>query len=214
MAVICPAILAANEQQFKQQIDKVAAFAHRVQIDLTDRIFAPTPTVKPEESWWPVGFAADYHLMFKDPARAIETVAHHKPNLIIVHAEANGRFDEVADYCHSRGIKTGLALLQETPVESILPGLDYADHILIFSGDLGSYGGKADLAMLDKVRYLKTHRPELEVGWDGGVSDQNVAELVGAGVDVLNVGGYIQNSQDPARAFLSLQRIADETGTT
>jgi hypothetical protein len=33
-------------------------------------------------------------------------------------------------------------------------------------------------------------------------------------VDVLNVGGYIHNSENPQKAFETLQRIADETGTT
>jgi ribulose-phosphate 3-epimerase len=58
---------------------------------------------------------------------------------------------------------------------------------------------------------LKQYKPDLEVGWDGGINDQNVAELINGGVDVLNVGGYIQRAEDPARAFAALQRIADET---
>jgi pentose-5-phosphate-3-epimerase len=54
----------------------------------------------------------------------------------------------------------------------------------------------------------------LEIGWDGGINDRNISQLVFGGVDVLNVGGYIQNANNPERAYNSLFRIADETGTT
>jgi len=34
------------------------------------------------------------------------------------------------------------------------------------------------------------------------------------GVDVLDVGGYIQDAADPQKAYERLARIAEETGTT
>ena len=38
-----------------------------------------------------------------------------------------------------------MALLPTTPVSAITPALHMIDHVLIFSGDLGHYGGQADL---------------------------------------------------------------------
>ena len=87
------------------------------------------------------------------------------------------------------------------------------DHVLIFSGNLGSYGGHANLDLLHTVRYLKNHKPGLEIGWDGGINSQNVAQLVFGGVDVLNVGAFIQNAENPEKAYLALDRIASETGS-
>jgi pentose-5-phosphate-3-epimerase len=105
--------------------------------------------------------------------------------------------------------------LQSTAAEVIFSALDHIQHVLIFSGNLGYQGGShVDFNLLEKVKVLKRHKPELEIGWDGGVNDQNVAELINGGVDVLNVGGYIQKAEDPARAYSALKRIADETGTT
>jgi ribulose-phosphate 3-epimerase len=215
MPTICPAILAGNEEEYRQQIEKIAHFAQRIQIDLTDGQFAASHTVKPEQAWWPVGFRADFHLMYRHPMPAVQTIIEHRPNLIIVHAEAEGNFEDVASFCHSHEVKVGVALLQQTSTEAILPALSNIDHVLIFSGNLGYQGGgHANLKLLSKLSILKQHKPSLEVGWDGGINDQNVAELVSGGVDVLNVGGYIQKAEDPARAFAALQRIADETGTT
>ena len=215
MSVICPTITAYTEEDYKAQIEKIVHLAQRIQIDLTDGIFTKEKTITPEQAWWPVGFKADFHLMYKNPLPAIQTILQHQPSLVIVHAEADGDFPTMADLCHQQQVQVGLALLQDTPAEKILPALGHVEHVLIFSGNLGYQGGShADFNLLQKIQVLKQHKPELEIGWDGGVNDQNVAELINGGVDVLNVGGYIQKAEDPARAYAALQRIADETGTT
>lgn len=214
MPIICPAILAADEHSYREQMNKVAHVAHRIQIDLTDGQFAPTATVTAEQAWWPVGFAADFHLMYKNPSSAIRTILEHRPNLIIVHAEADGDFSQVVSLCRQADIKVGVALLPQTPPDMILQALASIDHVLIFSGDLGSFGGRADLSLLGKAAYLKQHKPGLEIGWDGGVTDQNVAQLVTGGIDILTVGGYLQRADNPEKAFQVLARIADETGST
>jgi ribulose-phosphate 3-epimerase len=214
MAIVCPAILADTEENYHKEMAGIAHFAERIQIDLTDGIFAKSPTVKPEQAWWPVGIKADYHLMYNNPLPAAKIVLEHKPNMIIVHAEAEGDFNQVVDFCKNLDVLVGVALLAKTPAETIFPALDNIDHVLIFSGDLGNYGGQADLNLLEKVNKLKAKKPSLEIGWDGGVNDQNISQLVTGGVDVLDVGGYIQNTENPEKAYQTLKRIADETGTT
>jgi len=214
MPTICPTVLAADLNEFNKQVHNIAHLGHRIQIDLTDSVFAPTYTIKPHEIWWPAGFKADVHLMYKDPLPAARIIAPHNPNMFIVHAESDGNFNEIISFCHEHGIKMGLALLARTPVGHIGEALFKVDHILVFSGDLGSFGGHADLSLLSKVKEIKDLHPDLEVGWDGGVNLMNVAQLVTGGVDVLNVGGYIQTATDPKKAYNDLVRIAEETGTT
>lgn len=213
MAVVCPSILAADADQYNEQMKKVGHFAQRIQVDLTDGNFAKSHTIGPEDAWWPVGVKADFHLMYKNPMSAVRTILEHQPNMIIVHCEADGNLEQFLNICRQRGVKAGVAVLQTTDVHLILPGLANIDHALIFSGSLGSFGGQADLGLLSKVEILKQHKPTLEIGWDGGINQNNVSQLVFGGVDVLNVGGYIQNSPNPQHNFDALQRIADETGT-
>lgn len=214
MAVICPAILAPNAEIYHQEMERVGKLVQRIQIDLTDSRFAPTPTVRPEEAWWPAGVKADFHLMYNQPFEAVKVILRHQAHMIIVHAEAEGDFSQLAEFCHRAGVKVGVALLPKTRPDEILPALPKIDHVLIFSGDLGRYGGYADFSLLAKVVQLKEYKPNLEFGWDGGVNDQNVSRLVSGGIDILNVGGFIQNAENPAKALAALQRIADETGTT
>lgn len=215
MAVICPTITASDEKGYQDQMAIISHFAKRIHIDLADGIFTPRPLVKPEQAWWPVGFMADFHLMYEHPLQAVKEILKHKPHLIIVHAEAKGSFEEVAKNCTELGVKVGVALLAETPLQTIAPALGRIDHVLVFSGNLGYQGGShADLKLLQKVEQLRKLQPGIEISWDGGINDQNVADLINAGVDVLNVGGFIQHAKDSAKAFHKLQRIADEAGTT
>lgn len=215
MAVVCPTITAYSIEEYKLQMDRVLHLGHRIQIDLTDGDFTKEKTVSPKDAWWPVGLLADFHLMYKHPLPAVKEILHHRPHMIIVQAECEGNFSELVNICRSAGVKVGAALLQQTPTQKLYPALNQLDHILIFSGNLGYQGGSsADIGLLEKVKDLKARKPELEIGWDGGVNDQNIAELILGGVDVINVGGYIHSSQDSAKAFHTLQIIADETGTT
>jgi pentose-5-phosphate-3-epimerase len=132
-----------------------------------------------------------------------------------VHAEAEGDFSAFAQFCSHHKIKTGVALLQSTPAEVILPMLHSIDHVMIFSGNLGHQGGsRVEFDLLDKVKILKEHKKTLEIGWDGGINDQNISQLAFGGVDVFNIGGFIQKSDNPERAYGILERIADETGET
>lgn len=215
MPIICPTITASGTEEYRLQMERVSQFAHRIQIDLTDGKFATKKLVQPSQVWWPVGIKADIHLMFKDPTVVIKEISGHKPNLIIVHAESAGNFEEFVGQCRAHAVKVGVALLPETQPEVVLPALHHIDHVLIFSGNLGHQGGsRADLTLLDKARFLKEHKRNLEIGWDGGINSQNVSQLVFGGVDILNVGGFIQNAEDPEKAYRTLERIASETGTT
>lgn len=213
MVTICPTITASDPHQYRTQIEHVAAFAHRLHLDFMDGAFTPAHSIAIEQAWWPDTAKVDLHLMYKKPADFLQKAINQKPRLVIVHAEAEGSFADMAKALHDQGIKAGIALLQKTNPEVIRQGLDIIDHVLIFSGKLGFFGGKTDLKLLDKVRTLKKWKPELEIGWDGGVDDSNLQRLIEGGVDVLNVGGFIQRNAHPADAYATLYKIANSIKT-
>ena len=204
MAVsICPAILTDDPEVYRLQVEQSLGYALRLHIDLADGIFAPQKLIEIENVWWPGGVRADLHVMYERPFDHLEALVALQPQLVIVHAEAEGDFMQFASALHRNGIEAGVALLPETPVNAIQPALPLIDHVLIFSGKLGHFGGHADLGLLGKARQLKEVKPTLEVGWDGGVNDQNAAELAHGGVDVLNAGGYL-HGRDPLAAYAKL----------
>lgn len=181
-------------------------FAPRVHIDLADGIFAPAKTMPIDEIWWPGGIRADLHVMYQRPFDHAKLYLSLGPQMVIVHAEADGDFVAFADLMHRHGVEVGVAIKAETPVSAIEPALDLIDHVLVFSGNLGHFGGQADLTLITKVKQLSDLKPQLEIGWDGGINDQNARALAMSGVDVLNVGGYIQHSTNPHEAYTTLTR--------
>jgi ribulose-phosphate 3-epimerase len=209
MAVsVCPAILASDTEDYRKQIERVTASAVRLHIDLSDGYFTPQKTVRIDEVWWPGGMRADLHVMYQKPFEHTKLLLDLRPQMIIVHAEAEGDFIGFAKEAHMHGVEVGVALQASTKPQTIQPALQYIDHVLIFSGKLGSFGGSADLALLSKVKYLRQMKPQLEIGWDGGVNDHNARTLAQGSIDVLNSGGFIQKAPDPAAAYHALIKAA------
>ncbi len=204
MATICPTVLARDPHEYRIQMERIQSFAKRVQIDLTDGHFAKVKTVTIPQVWWPAKVTADLHLMFRRPGFHLKEILNLHPSMVIVHAEAEGSFVDFAQRLRDAAIKVGVALLPETPVAQIKPALEYIDHVLIFSGDLGHFGGRVDTHLLVKAQECKALKPELEIGWDGGVNDTNVHLLAAGGIDVLNVGGFIQKASDAQHAYDTL----------
>jgi ribulose-phosphate 3-epimerase len=207
MTSICPAILADTTEAFRDQVQAVAHFATRLHIDLADGSLAPSKTIAINDVWWPGGVRADLHVMLRRPFQHIEAFVALGPQLVIVHAEAEGDFTAFADQLHHHGIEVGVALLPETSVDTIAPAIDYIDHILIFSGNLGHYGGTADLGLISKVAEIRALSTRVEIGWDGGVSDRNAKQLANAGIEVLNVGGFLHNAENPQTAYATLEAL-------
>jgi ribulose-phosphate 3-epimerase len=61
-----------------------------------------------------------------------------------------------------------------------------------------------DEKLLAKVGKVKAINPNVEIGWDGGANVDNVRLLADGGIDVINVGGAIQRSEDPEEAYATL----------
>lgn len=206
-SVICPTVTAYDLHEYRIQMERVAPFAARVHIDLMDGKFAPTTSPALEQIWWSQGIIADIHLMYQQPMEHLAQLIKLKPHLVVIHNEAGVHHMDFAARLHEHGIKAGLALLADTPAEYAYQIMHSFDHVLVFSGKLGYHGGQADLSLLDKVKKIHEHHPEAEIAWDGGITDQNARALVAGGVNVLNVGGFIQTSPDPAVRYQELSNL-------
>jgi ribulose-phosphate 3-epimerase len=208
MIDICPTITSDNIKSYAEQMERIVPFAHRIHIDLADGVFTPNKLIDIEDVWWPGNVRADLHVMYKNPIDYLDLLIALKPQLIIVQAEANGEFSDFSKRVRENGIEAGVALLPETSPEIIKSGLEFVDHVLIFSGNLGHQGGgKVDFKLLDKVRKIKELKPSIEVSWDGGVDDQSAVQLVHGGVEVLNVGNFIQDAPDAEKAYMKLRTL-------
>ena len=204
MAIVCPTITAFDGAEYNRQLNVVRPFAERIHIDLMDGVFAPTKSPDLSQIWWPNGLKADIHLMYQEPMKYLDQLIRLRPNMVIIHNEAQVHHMHFAAELHQAEILTGLAILQDTPIEWAYQIMHSFDQVLIFSGRLGYHGGQADLGLIDKVKKVREYHPDAEIAWDGGVDLANVRQLVAAGVEVLNVGGAIHSAESPADAYAKL----------
>lgn len=115
----------------------------------------------------------------------------------------------MAQQLRSLNIRSGLALLANTTLDSVKELVDEFDHLLIFAGKLGFQGGEFDETMLEKVQAARELWPELEIAADGGVGEHNAAKIVQAGATVLDCGGYFKDAPQPKTAYERLLKLAE-----
>lgn len=212
MSVIVPTLLAETADDYKAQVERLHPFAQRVHIDITDGEFAPSFTVSPAQVWWPQEWTVDIHAMVARPSEYMETLISLKPNLIVLHAETTEDIIPLLKQIQQADIKAGVALQRSTVPSTVAGAIEAADHVMIFSGDLGHYGGTASLMQLEKVRLIRNIRADIEIGWDGGVNVENAFSLTQGGVDVLNVGSAIARSDDAKSAYGTLVNEINKHG--
>ena len=208
MAVIAPAILCETADEYKAAVERLYPFAKRVHIDLTDGEFAPSFTVGVNQIWWPKEWEVDIHAMVSRPSQYVDALIQMQPKTVIFHVEAQEDLMPSIQKLKAAGIKAGVALLKPTVPSSVHDYVQNADHVLVFCGNLGFYGGTASLMQLEKVRLIRNIQPNVEVGWDGGANLENVFSLAQGGVDVINCGGAISKAEDPAAMY---KQLVDET---
>lgn len=203
-AQIAPAVLTETTEQYKQYMERIHTLANRVHIDITDGEFAPSFTINVAEAWWPEGWHSDIHAMVARPSEYVDQLIALRADLIIFHAEVEEDLLPTLQKVRAAGIKVGVALQRPTVPSTVAHLIEASDHVMIFSGQLGQYGGTASLMQLEKVRLIKAIKPDAEIGWDGGVTLENAFGLAQGGVDVLNVGGTIAKSTDPGATYSAL----------
>lgn len=203
MSLISPSVTAYTPLEFRSQLEAVSGVAGRIHFDLGDGEFT-TETITPTDLSWPEGIIADVHLMYQDPLSVLDELIALRPHLVIIQSEANDVIESI-EHLQLAGIGSGVAVTQQTSIESIAHIVTMVDHVLIFSGTLGSFGGEADLSLLHKVDEARLLNPDVEIGWDGGANVDNVSQLSSSGVDVIVAGGAIQRSADPAKAYAILE---------
>lgn len=212
MAVIAPTIMAETPEAYKASIERLQPFVSRVHVDISDGVFAPTFLLPENQLYWPPQWQVDVHAMVAQPSVHLAQLLTLRPAMIIFHAEIEEDRMVLIQQIRQAGIRAGVALLKTTVPSSVADIIRQVDHVMIFSGDLGKNGGQASLMQLEKIRLVKAINPNVEIGWDGGVTLENAYTLRQGGVDVLNVGGTMSQSDNPAGMFEALTKEINKQG--
>ncbi len=209
---IVPAILTDNKADYRAQMVKFNPITHRVQVDITDGVFAKGVTIDLANVWWPKGWQVDIHLMAAHPSDYLPILLKMRPHLCILHAEAEENLLPVFDELKKAEVKVGVALLPSTYPGNIKSYIDAADHVLIFAGHLGVQGSPADMMQMEKIAIVRKLKSEVEIGWDGGANMNTIRALAHADLDIINVGSALTKVQNPAEAYAAMVAETDKSG--
>lgn len=216
MVRIAPSILSGNFLNLEPDIRMVNKNADLIHIDVMDGSFVPNisfgfPVV--EAIAKAVTVPMDVHLMIVNPDKYVERFAKTGAEMISFHLEAADQAGKdprvIIAQIKSFGVKAGLVINPDIPVERLFPYIDDVDFFLIMSVFAGFGGQKFIPESIDRIKTLKAEMDrrgvvkDIEV--DGGVSASNARILAEAGATILVAGSSVFKAESPAKAINELR---------
>lgn len=212
MIKIAPSMLAADFLHLEKDVETVNKYADIFHLDVMDGVFVPNisfgfPVIEAiaKKAEKPM----DVHLMIVEPEKYVERFAKAGASMISFHLNATSDPSAVLRKIRSFGVKAGLVINPDIPVESLYPYLAEADFILLMSVFAGFGGQKFIEETYERVRTLKAEIErqglDLMLEVDGGVSASNAKALAEAGFNILVAGSAVFKAEDPAAVIAAMR---------
>lgn len=213
MIQIAPSMLAADFLHLEKDVELVNAHADIFHLDVMDGTFVPNisfgfPVIEAIAS--KASKPLDVHLMIVNPWKYVERFARVGAQMISFHYEAAlEHSQEVIDLIHSFGVKAGIVINPDCPVEKIFPYLDSVDFVLIMSVFAGFGGQKFIPESLERIKAVKAELArigrDIPIEVDGGVDPSNAGALAVAGATILVAGSSVFKAPDPVKAISEMK---------
>jgi len=213
MIEIAPSILSADFARLGEQIKTVEqAGASLLHVDVMDGQFVPNitvglPVVKAISR--ATRLPIDAHLMIVEPGRYAESFVKAGANMVSIHIEADPHAHRTLSAIRAAGAQAGIAFNPATPLSALEEAIKFADYALLMSVNPGFGGQEFIPESLDKVRRLRKMiderglRTRIEI--DGGIDIDNIADITGAGAEIIVAGSAIFGAGDPGVAVRKLR---------
>lgn len=216
MVKIASSILAADFLHLERDVRIVNDHADLLHFDVMDGCLVPNLSFGFPVLEAVAGIATiplDVHLMIVNPDKYIERFAQAGASYISFHLEAADKAGkDVYEYialAKSCGVKVGLAIDPDVPVERLFPYIPEVDFFLIMSVFAGFGGQKFIEDSIGRIATLKAEMERIgivkDIEVDGGVSSSNARALKEAGATMLVAGSSVFKAEDPAQAIADLR---------
>jgi len=241
--MVSPSILSADFRALEREVKAAQdAGADMIHCDVMDGRFVPNITFGPfvvEAVKKCVSIPLDVHLMISGPAKYAGAFCDAGADVLAFHAEAvinaergtrNAELkskaalpDELSGISavrallgeiRRRGVRPGVAVNPDKPVELFLDALDAAEQVVIMSVYAGFGGQKFMPEVMEKVRAVRRAVVErgldIDIEVDGGVNAETAAVCAAAGANVLVAGSYVFGG-DYAERIRAVRKSAEES---
>ena len=211
---IAPSMLSANFAKISDEIKEVElSGADIIHLDVMDGVFVPNITfgMKMVKDIREVtALPLDCHLMIVNPEKYVEQFVKCGADYITVHYEACGeKLEEVLKLIKSFGVKCGMVINPNTPLEKVENLVGLCDMVLIMSVYPGFGGQKFIGEVLDKVKKLRNiideNGYECLIEIDGGINSETSHLAIDAGCDVLVAGNAFFGAKDKKATVIQLR---------
>ena len=212
MVKIAPSMLAADFLHLEKDVELVNDYADIFHLDIMDGTFVPNisygfPVVEAiaRKATKPL----DAHLMIVHPEKYVDRFAKVGVQMLSFHLNAVDNAGQVLAQIRAAGMKPGLAINPDIPVERLYPYLDQCDYVVLMSVFAGFGGQKFIDATYNRVAVLKNEIQaqgvNCEIQVDGGVSESNSAKLTELGADILVAGSAVFKAENPAGVISAMK---------
>lgn len=182
--------------KFKEQITFLNDKVNSYHIDIMDGHFVPNITLSPwfiQEVRKISNVPLSAHLMVTDPTFWVQQLIDINCDVICMPAEVvNGVAFRLIDQIHDAGLKAGMVINPETPVESLLPYISELDKVTVMTVDPGFAGQRFQEKTLDKIVELRKLRDEndfkYEIEMDGSTNKKHWKMISDADPDIYIIG--------------------------
>lgn len=212
---ICPSLLAADFACLSAEIDPLESMGiNHIHIDMMDGHFVPNiaiglPVVESLRAHYPE-MELDVHLELEKPEVLIDQLIEIGVNYIGVQAEVNPDLGFLRERMYGTGIKLGLTIAPDTPVEAILDHVNQIDYLIALSVPPGFGGQTFREEVLDKIVEMR-RKFSGPIQVDGGINRDNIVRARDAGADWFVVGSAIFRAPDSVAAAHDLLAALNRT---
>jgi ribulose-phosphate 3-epimerase len=208
--ILAPSILAGNHANLCESL-LIAERDGRewIHLDIMDGHFVPNLSFGPQtvaDLRKSSSIFFDVHLMLDQPDRYIEPFINAGADLISIHLEPDYDHLETLSRIKKAGLKNGMVINPDTPIDGLVPYLDKVDLVLFMTVFPGFGGQEFIYEVLSKAKDISKLREEKNLDFlievDGGVGPDHIKPCMDAGVDIFVAGtAYYKLDQSGRREF-------------